>query len=232
MDDVEIGAYALRLFYDDLFAAYGPQRWWPSRDGDNPRFEILVGAVLTQHTAWTNVEVAIDRLCAAGPLTAQALLAHDDLPALIRRAGPHRVKARRLRALCAWFVDAGGFEALDACATSPLRRQLLALHGVGPETADVILLYAFDRPGFVADAYAFRIMERYGWSSGTRRYERLRHRVEAAGPTHDALFYAELHALIVTHAKARCHKRSPDCGACVLATRCAHGREIMACGSD
>ncbi|GAB3682620.1 endonuclease III domain-containing protein [Salinisphaera aquimarina] len=212
---------ALRAFHDDLSTAYGPQRWWPTQDADNPRFEILVGAVLTQHTAWTNVDIAIAALREAGPLTAEALLAHADLPVLIRRAGPHNVKARRLRALCQWFVDNGGFETLAAWPSAALRRELLALHGIGFETADVILLYAFERPAFVADAYAFRILERYGWWRGRRNYERLRQQVEHAGPTADAAFYDELHALIVAHAKQRCHKRAPDCGQCVLASRCA-----------
>ena len=211
---------ALDVFHERLHAAYGPQRWWPTQDADNPRFEILVGAVLTQHTAWTNVEIAIAALRDAGPLTAETLLAHDDLPALIRRAGPHNVKAKRLRALCDWFVARGGFEAISQLDAVTLRRELLALHGIGHETADVILLYAFARPAFVADAYAFRIMERYGWSSGTRNYERLRKRVEAAGPDRDVPFYDELHALIVAHAKQRCYKSRPDCSACVLATRC------------
>jgi len=211
---------ALRQFHDDLLAAYGPQRWWPAQDERNPRFEILVGAILTQHTAWTNAEQAITALRAAGPLTPEALLAHDDLPGLIRRAGPHHVKARRLRAVCEWFVGAGGFAALEKRDSASLRADLLALHGVGYETADVIRLYAFDRPCFVADAYAFRILERYGWESPVRRYEHLRHSVEAAGPADDPAFYAELHALIVAHAKQRCHKRRPDCDACVLAPRC------------
>lgn len=218
---------SLRAFHDLLLAAYGAQRWWPVQDVDNPRFEILVGAVLTQHTAWTNVEIAIAELRRAGPLAAEALLAHADLPALIRRAGPHNVKAERLRALCLWFVDRGGFEALAAQSTDTLRRQLLALRGIGPETADVILLYALDRPRFIADAYAFRILERYGWWQGTRRYDALRRTIEAAGPEEPA-FYDELHALIVAHAKRRCHKRRPDCVRCALKTRCAHGRSELA----
>ena len=221
MDVASPSAAGLRTFYDGLFQAYGPQRWWPTQDADNPRFEILIGAVLTQHTAWTNVEIAIAQLRDAGPLTAESVLAHADLPALIRRAGPHNVKAKRLRALCEWFVARGGFEALARMDTPTLRGELLALHGIGHETADVILLYAFGRPSFVADAYAFRIMERYGWSAGARNYERLRKRVEAAGPVDDAPFYDELHALIVAHAKQRCHKSRPDCRACALQARCA-----------
>ena len=232
MANDEPSASTLREFHDRLRAAYGPQHWWPVQDTDNPRFEILVGAVLTQHTAWTNVEMAIARLLEAGPLTADALLAHDDLPQLIRRAGPHNIKARRLRALCAWFVEQGGFDALQKRDSARLRRELLALHGIGHETADVILLYAFQRPAFVADAYAFRIMERYGWTSGTRNYERLRRRIEHAGPADDVAFYDELHALIVAHAKQRCHKREPDCAACVLNSRCVYGREVIAAGKD
>ena len=221
----------LRAFHDALLAAYGPQQWWPTQDAHNPRFEILVGAVLTQHTAWTNVEIAIAALREAGALTAETLLAHDDLAALIRRAGPHRVKARRLRALCQWFVAAGGFKALDDYADDALRAELLALHGIGPETADAIVLYAFSRPCFVADAYAFRVFERYGWwRAPTRRYATLRKQVEQAAPGAGVAFYDELHALIVAHARQRCHKRAPDCARCVLNTRCAHGRAQHAQG--
>ena len=216
-------AAGLREFHDALLQAYGRQRWWPTQDDDNPRFEILVGAVLTQHTAWTNVDIAIGALRDAGALTARALLDHgEDLPELIRRAGPHRVKARRLRALCQWFEDRGGFSALQSLDTATLRGELLSLHGIGHETADVILLYAFGRPAFVADAYAFRILERYGWSRGARNYERLRKTIEAVGPAQDSCFYDELHALIVAHARQRCHKRTPDCAGCVLVERCVY----------
>ncbi|MES1956152.1 endonuclease III domain-containing protein [Salinisphaera hydrothermalis] len=218
-------AAAIVDFHDRLAAAYGPQHWWPIQDPANPRFEILIGAVLTQHTAWTNVEIAITALREAGSLTPEAMLAHDDLPALIRRAGPHRIKAERLRSLCRWFVERGGFAAIETLDTVTLCRELRSLHGIGPETADVIALYAFDRPRFVADAYAFRILERYGWWQGARRYERLRETIEAAlGDDASAGFYDELHALIVAHAKQRCHKRAPDCGRCALAATCEYAR--------
>jgi endonuclease-3 related protein len=222
-----LNAAALRAFYDDLLAAYGPQRWWPVTDPDNARFEVLVGAVLTQHTAWTHAAAALADLRAAGPLTPQAILAHNDLPGLTLRAGTHRVKAARLRALCQWFVAAGGFIVLDEYPHATLRRELLAVPGIGPETADVIALYVFGHPCFVADAYAFRIFERYGWSAGTRRYERLRQVIEQSHPAANTAFYQELHALIVAHAKARCHKHTPDCAHCVLKKRCAHGRETI-----
>lgn len=222
-------ASGLAAFRNRLHIAYGPQNWWPVQDGANPRFEILVGAVLIQHTAWTNVETAIAALREAGPLTPETLLAHDDLPTLIRRAGPHRVKAERLRALCRWFVEAGGFDAIDTRDTATLCRELRSLRGIGPETADAIALYAFDRPRFIADAYAFRIFERYGWWQGTRRYERLRETIERVmgGHAGTPTFYDELHALIVAHAKQRCHKRAPACDRCVLAAHCAYGRSSV-----
>jgi endonuclease-3 related protein len=212
---------ALDYLFDTLAATYGPQHWWPHQDTDNPRFEILVGSVLTQHTAWTNVERAVATLLSAGPLTAEALLAYDDLADLIRQAGPHRIKAARLRALCQWFIDCGGFAAIDQMSTDTLCAELRAIRGIGPETADAIALYGCGRPRFVADAYAFRIFERVGWWQGSRRYEGLRQKIEHAAPNRDAAFFDELHALIIEHAKTRCHKQRPDCAHCALAERCA-----------
>ena len=140
-----------------------------------------------------------------------------------RRAGPHRVKAERLKGLCRWFINAGGFGGIEAMSTAKLCSDLRAIRGIGPETADVIALYAADRPRFIADAYAFRIFERLGWWQGnTRRYETLREQVEAAAPEHwRAAEYDEIHALVVRHAIALCHKRHPDCANCPLAERCA-----------
>ncbi len=218
-----ITTHGLTEFYARLADYYGPQCWWPNLDDNNPRFEILVGAVLTQHTAWANVERAIGTLLGAGPLTAETLLAYEDLAELIRRAGPHRVKAERLKGLCRWFIDAGGFGGIEAMSTAKLCSDLRAIRGIGPETADVIALYAADRPRFIADAYAFRIFERLGWWQGnTRRYETLREQVEAAAPEHwRAADYDEIHALVVRHAIALCHKRHPDCANCPLVERCA-----------
>lgn len=215
-----INAQALSAVFAGLLAAHGRQHWWPHQDPDHPRFEILIGAVLTQHTAWTNVERAIAALRATAPLTADALLARDDLADLIRQAGPHRVKAERLRALCRWFIERGGFSGLERLETDTLCAELRTIRGIGPETADVIALYAFGRPRFVADAYAFRLLERLGWWQGNRRYEALRRQVENALPRHDAGFFDECHALIVAHAKASCHKNRPACTACVLDSVC------------
>lgn len=222
---VRIDADDLAIVFDRLLSAYGRQHWWPSTDEANPRFEILIGAVLTQHTSWTQVEKAIACLRQAGPLTPQAILDHSDqLPTLIRQAGPHNIKAERLRALARWFIGVGGFESLECWSTTALREGLRSCRGIGAETADAIVVYAFNRSRFIADAYAFRISERLGWSDGPRRYETLQTAVEAAAPSSaGADYYNELHALIVAHAKARCHKQKPDCDRCALVDRCDYG---------
>jgi endonuclease-3 related protein len=208
---------ALDWCFRRLFDRWGPQHWWP---GETP-FEIMVGAVLTQNTAWTNVERAIANLKGAGALDpgAIAAMAPERLAALLRPAGYFNVKARRLRAFCRWYLERGGFEALRAEPTERLRSALLAVHGVGPETADDILLYAFGRPVFVVDAYTKRLFARLGWISDGVGYEALRRAVERAwGP--DPARFNELHALIVRHAKTTCRPH-PQCADCVLARRCA-----------
>jgi endonuclease-3 related protein len=209
----------LERLYERLLAAYGPQHWWP---GDSP-FEVMVGAVLTQNTAWRNVERAIVNLKAAGTLAAPAIasMPHADLATLIRPAGYFNVKARRLQAFCRFLVGVGGEEALALRPTDALRRDLLAVHGIGPETADDILLYAFARPVFVIDAYTRRLLSRLGLASGDEGYETLRHGIERAlGP--DVRVFDELHALVVHHAKVACSAR-PQCAQCCLRCICAEG---------
>lgn len=205
-----------RAVHQRLLAAYGPQGWWP---GDGP-FEVMVGAVLTQNTSWRNAERAIGALRAAGALAPRRLagLPERSLAALLRPAGYFNVKAARLRALSVWVVEAGGCERLRRLPTPTLRRRLLAVHGVGPETADAILLYAFARPVFVVDAYARRLVARFGWGSGGEPYETLRAWFEARLPR-AAPVLNEHHALIVRHGKEVCRPR-PRCGACVLRARC------------
>ncbi len=210
---------SLRTVYERLLAAYGPQRWWP---GETP-FEVMVGAVLTQNTAWRNVERAIANLKAAGELEAAhiAALPSAELAALIRPAGYFNVKARRLQAFCRFVVESGGEAALARHATPALRHRLLAVHGVGPETADDILLYAFGRPVFVVDTYTRRLFTRLGLARGDEGYEALRAGVERAfGP--DAAVFNELHGLIVQHAKAACAK-TPRCAGCCLRRICPTG---------
>ncbi len=182
----------------------------------------MLGAVLTQNTAWTNVERALQQLSAQIPLAAGALLAlpETELAALIRPAGYFNVKARRLRAFCEAYVAAGGEPALSKLETSCLREWLLGIHGIGPETADDILLYAFDRPVFVIDAYTRRLFERLGIIGGGESYETLRMTFEQAlGP--DPALFNEYHALIVRHAKQVCRARAPRCDPCCLAAGCS-----------
>jgi endonuclease-3 related protein len=206
----------LMAIYDGLMAAYGAQGWWP---GDTP-FEIMVGAVLTQNTAWTNVEKAIANLKSAGVLSPDAILAlaDDRLAELIRPSGYYNIKARRLKNFCRFLTDAGGASELAGSPTDELRGALLEVNGIGPETADDILLYAFDRPVFVIDAYTRRLLQRCGLAAGTESYEALRRGFEKAlGP--DVSLYKEYHALVVQHAKATCTS-TPRCSACGLPPVC------------
>jgi endonuclease-3 related protein len=209
-----------RGVYERLRRAYGSQHWWP---GDGA-FEVIVGAVLTQNTAWRNVERAIEALQARDVLDPEAILAlpPEELARLIRSSGYFNVKATRLRALCRWYRDEGGYEALRELETGELRRRLLAVHGIGPETADDILLYAFERPVFVIDAYTRRIFSRLGLLDAETSYEHLRAVFEQTlGP--DTALFNEYHALIVVHGKDVC-RSSPRCSGCCLASTCPHGR--------
>lgn len=214
--EVKFGADALMLIYDRLLERYGAQHWWPA---ETP-FEVMVGAVLTQNTAWSNVEKAIANLKAMdGGLGLESLLAvpEERLAAAIRPAGYFNIKAQRLLSLCRFLRRHQGLERLE---TERLRAALLSVHGVGPETADDILLYAFDRPVFVIDAYTRRLFSRLGLVDGKRGYESFRGGFEAALESDSALFN-EYHALIVVHAKAHCRTR-PVCGECPLRDRCPY----------
>ncbi len=208
---------ALRDVLQRLGAAYGPMRWWPA---ESP-LEVVIGAVLTQNTRWGNVERAIDNLRAADCLTLESLLAlpEADLAQLIRPSGYFNIKARRLGSLLRFVAESGGIDALAGWETERLREALLAVHGIGPETADDILLYAFDRPVFVVDAYTRRLFGRLQWAEAGAAYEHLRRRVEAELGS-DAAVLNELHALIVEHGKRYCRPR-PLCAECPLADICA-----------
>jgi endonuclease-3 related protein len=203
----------LRL-YTALDARYGPQDWWPARS----RFEVAVGAVLTQHTAWAGVARAIGNLRAARRLAPRRLCRFSlpRLGRLIRPAGTWRLKARRLRALAVFFVErAGGrLERLRGAHLESLRAQLLGVRGIGPETADAILLYALDRPVFVADAYTRRVLSRHRMVPADIGYEALRSYLETHLPGDPAVFN-EFHALLVAVAKSHCRAR-PRCEGCPL----------------
>ena len=212
-------AALLAEVYARLLAARGHQHWWP---GETP-FEVAAGAVLTQNTAWVNVERAISALKAAGALDPAAILAmpHEDLARLIRPAGYFNVKARRLRSAVRFLWDeAGGDPArLAGRDAGPLRERLLSVPGVGPETADSILLYAVGVPVFVVDAYTRRMFGRIGVIDPADGYDDVRSTFEAALPR-DAALFNDYHAQIVAHGKLTCRPR-PLCGDCVVADLCA-----------
>ncbi len=209
--------------YERLSKYYGPRDWWPA----DTAFEVMVGAILTQNTAWTNVVKAIDNLKAADCLNAESInsLSQDRLAQLIRPSGYYNVKAKRLQAYCRWYLERGGFDALDAMPTDAMREAILSVYGVGPETAEDIVLYAFNRPVFVIDTYTRRTFSRLGLVDGTETHEELRQYFQDSLPAESALFN-EYHALIVIHAKDCCRKK-PLCGQCPLAMDCDYfkGRE-------
>ncbi len=202
--------------YRRLHAAHGPQHWWP---GDSV-FEIMVGAVLTQNTAWTNVEKAIVNLKVAKALSPDVIAAapHRRLAAWLKPSGYFNIKAKRLRAFCQWLTRHGGAKRLARLPTETLRAELLQVHGIGPETADDILLYAFNRPVFVIDAYTRRIFQRLGCIRGDEDYETLRGLFEKSLTT-DTQLFNDYHALIVAHAKDICRPR-PRCTSCGLRALC------------
>ncbi|MHB1022102.1 MAG: base excision DNA repair protein [Acidobacteriaceae bacterium] len=211
--------HTLRRYYDLLLAAYGPQQWWPAETA----FEVLIGAVLTQNTAWTSVERSIANLKAADALSLDALLALslDRLRELIRPSGFMQRKALTLRSLCTWLQD-GYNGSITSAAQQPthlLRQQLLAINGIGPETADSILLYALGHPVFVVDEYLRRVVLRHALAPAKASYAELQQIAEKSF-SNDAVdtratHYNEFHALIVETGKRHC-RRKPNCTGCPL----------------
>jgi len=204
-----------RTYFAVLRRAYGPQRWWPARS----RFEVIVGAILTQNTAWTNVEKGLaalrrERLLHPGRMhrAPSARLAR-----LIRPTGYFNQKAARLKGFVAHLHrhHGGSLARLLAHRSDALRAELLTLHGIGPETADAIVLYAARKPVFVVDSYARRVFARHALLSENEPYERLRRRVERALPPRAATL-GEYHALLVNVGKVHCRKRIPRCSGCPL----------------
>ncbi len=207
--------------YRRLLDRYGPQRWWPAETD----FEVIVGALLMQQTTWANVERAIANLREAGLLDVHALAAAS--AAAIRRhvrvAGLYRTKPGRIKAFCRHLVDRcdGDLGAYFGRPTAEVRADLRAQDGVGPETADSILLYAGRHPVFVVDAYTVRIGTRLGLFRA-REYEAVQRFFESGLPR-DVAAYQEYHALLVAHAKALCRPR-PKCRECPLLAACSFGR--------
>ena len=204
----------LLRYYKALLKRFGRRGWWP---GDTP-FEMMVGAILTQNTAWTNVEKAIVNLKARRLLHPRRLHAIDrrTLARAIRPAGYFNVKAKRLKNFIAWFVTryGGDVRNMKSVPTDRLREELLAINGVGRETADSILLYALDRPTFVIDAYTHRVLARHGLVSEEADYGEMKALFERRLPRDRALFN-EFHALFVAVGKDFC-KPSPKCASCPL----------------
>lgn len=203
--------------YQDMHAAFGPQYWWP---GETP-FEVIVGAVLVQSVSWRNVERAIDNLKRADLLDPHRLHAvkQPRLEKLVQPAGYYRVKARRLRNVLNFLIDEhqGDLDRLFALPLEDARAQLLAVNGVGPETADSILLYAGHLPKFVVDAYTRRILLRHGWLAPPATYEKMQKLFEARLEP-EAQFFNEYHALIVRVGNQYC-RATPRCDECPLRHR-------------
>jgi endonuclease-3 related protein len=181
----------------------------------------MVGAVLTQNTSWRNVEKAIDNLQKRRLLSPGKILKARDLARYIRSSGFHSLKAERLKELCRYLTRGGVFdpEYLKSKSTGKLRTELLDIKGIGPETADSILLYALDKPVFVVDNYTKRIMSRYGIISFDEPYEQIREKVSANFPRSTAKL-KQFHAVIVETGKIFCKKTKPLCGECPLKCFC------------
>ena len=213
----------LSSLYEALLQVYGPQDWWPGRE--NP-FEVVVGAILTQRTTWTNAARVIDVLRRAKLLTPEAIRQTEshELEILIRPSGFYRAKTAKLKAFCTmlWTEYAGDLSRLLALPLEDLRSVLLSVYGIGDETADAILVYAAGKPSFVIDAYTRRMLTRLGWIEGRESYQQLRKAFTKALPTDVGLF-AEYHALIVRHGKTHCRVH-PRCNTCPLADLCDYAK--------
>ncbi len=199
---------------DSLFLTlqrgFGPQRWWPA---ETP-FEVIVGAILTQNTSWSNVERALESLKSRTPLTPACLLALSlpELERAIRSSGTFHSKAQKLRELSRWYLEVGGLRTLRSEPLDPIRSELLDVFGVGPETADSILCYAAGRRTAVVDAYTRRILGRHGFLDASEPYEALRSWLTEHLLPSQAI-YEEFHALCVRTGYDHC-KPSPRCETC------------------
>ncbi len=209
----------LSKIYNILYKIYGPRNWWPA---DSP-FEVIVGAILTQNTSWENVKKAIANLKKKRKLSLRQLykIKISGLSSLIKSCGYHNIKAKRLKSFIDYLFKnyKGSLSKFFSKSTGNIRKQLLAINGIGPETADSILLYAAGKAVFVVDAYTKRILERQGLIKPNASYEQIQQLFENNLPKSSKLFN-EYHALIVEHAKWVC-KKKPICSECALRKGCS-----------
>jgi len=203
--------------YQKLFQSFGPQHWWP---GDSP-FEIAVGAILTQNTNWGNVEKAINNLKKQKALSAKAIhkMTVRELSELIRPSGYFNIKARRLKCFIEFFMNEyrGSIKRMKNEDVHSLRRKLLGISGIGPETADSILLYALEKPIFVIDAYTKRVLSRHSILEHDEPYERFQ-KLFHSSLKEDVKLFNEYHALFVRAGKIYCKLKNPLCEKCPLGT--------------
>jgi endonuclease III related protein len=219
----------LDAIYRGLLGEYGHQQWWPtaSEDPEGERFEICLGAILTQNTSWRGAAAALQNLRDADALDPAVLLdmPQDVLADLVRPSGHFNVKARKVQSFCeaVMFDGRGSVDTLLEGEPDEVRTRLLAIWGIGPETADAMTLYAARKSTFVVDAYAYRIFERLGCPPGPRKYDVYREfLLSRVGP--DVVMLNEWHALLVRHGQQTCTKSRPKCGECPLLGRCDFGR--------
>ncbi len=218
-------AVELRKLFLLLRSRYGEPEWWPAQTP----YEVCVGAILTQNTSWKNVERAISEMKRMGLMTPQSVadMNPSDLESVIRSSGSFRQKARRLISFSSHMIEkhGGDFRKLVQEGVGKAREELLGLHGIGPETADSILLYACNMPVFVADAYSRRILGRIGMTPVDAPYSEVKRLVEERlpGETH---LYNVFHALLVEHGKSVCRAK-PLCSACFISSICNFGRSAL-----
>lgn len=205
----------LKKTYNKLFKAFGTQHWWPGET----QFEVIVGAILTQNTAWTNVEKAIKNLKKAKVLTPKKMhdLSQDELARLIKPAGYFNIKAKRLKHFLNYLFDeyGGRLDRMFKKRTDFLRKELLSVNGIGPETADSILLYAGNHPVFVVDAYTKRVFSRHMIIKQDADYDDVQ-KIFMKNLPHDEKLFNEYHALIVKLGKDFCKTRKPLCRKCPM----------------
>lgn len=208
----------LNLIYQRLYSYFGPQAWWP---GDSA-FEVMVGAILTQNTNWSNVEKAINNLKNKNLLNPKKIyrLSHSRLASLIVPCGYYNIKARRLKEFLTFFFKdyQANARKMSLADTQKLRRDLLRVKGVGPETADSILLYALNKPVFVVDAYTKRILSRHHLIKKDTDYSHIQN-LFMQNLKADVKLFNEYHALLVKLGKEFCLKNKPRCDACPLKTK-------------